>query len=49
MLLLDEPFGLLDSLTRMELQQVLIELWRKRMALEIVTFIGFWYKFEVEP
>ena len=28
-LLLDEPFGMLDSLTRMELQQVLIELWRK--------------------
>ena len=29
MLLLDEPFGMLDSLTRYELQQVLIELWRK--------------------
>jgi len=29
MLLLDEPFGSLDSLTRFELQQVLIELWRK--------------------
>src|SRR5439155_11080078 len=28
-LLLDEPFGMLDSLTRYELQQVLIELWRK--------------------
>lgn len=27
MLLLDEPFGMLDSLTRMELQDVLIELW----------------------
>src|SRR6266853_394819 len=29
MLLLDEPFGMLDSLTRYELQQVLIQLWRK--------------------
>ena len=26
MLLLDEPFGMLDSLTRMELQEVLLEL-----------------------
>jgi len=29
MLLLDEPFGMLDSLTRLELQDVLVELWRK--------------------
>src|SRR6186713_1113447 len=29
MLLLDEPFGMLDSLTRYELQQVLIDLWSK--------------------
>src|SRR5256884_8434733 len=29
MLLLDEPFGMLDSLTRFELQEVLLDLWRK--------------------
>src|SRR5438093_9924542 len=37
LLLLDEPFGMLDSLTRFELQQVLIELWRrdKKTALMV--------------
>lgn len=29
MLLLDEPFGMLDSLTRYELQEVLLQLWRR--------------------
>ncbi len=29
MLLLDEPFGMLDSLTRFELQQVLVDLWSR--------------------
>jgi nitrate ABC transporter ATP-binding subunit len=38
MLLLDEPFGMLDSLTRMELQDVLIELWTKdRKTAMMVT------------
>ena len=38
MLLLDEPFGMLDSLTRYELQQVLLELWRKeRITALMVT------------
>ena len=38
MLLLDEPFGMLDSLTRYELQHVLIELWRKnRITALMVT------------
>jgi nitrate ABC transporter ATP-binding subunit len=38
MLLLDEPFGMLDSLTRLELQDVLLELWRKeRLTALMVT------------
>src|SRR4030095_10051939 len=38
LLLLDEPFGMLDSLTRYELQQVLIELWgRDRKTALMVT------------
>ena len=38
MLLLDEPFGMLDSLTRYELQAVLLELWRKnRITTLMVT------------
>ncbi len=38
MLLLDEPFGMLDSLTRYELQEVLLELWRRnRITTLMVT------------
>lgn len=38
MLLLDEPFGMLDSLTRCELQEVLLELWqRERITALIIT------------
>ena len=38
MLLLDEPFGMLDSLTRYELQEVLIQLWRReKMTAMMVT------------
>ncbi|MES2307417.1 MAG: ABC transporter ATP-binding protein [Verrucomicrobiota bacterium] len=37
MLLLDEPFGMLDSLTRYELQQVLLELWRKNQKTALMV------------
>jgi nitrate/nitrite transport system ATP-binding protein len=38
LLLLDEPFGMLDSLTRWELQEVLMEVWaRNRVTAIIVT------------
>lgn len=38
MLLLDEPFGMLDSLTRWELQEVLMEVWqRTRVTAVCVT------------
>lgn len=38
MLLLDEPFGMLDALTRLELQGVLMELWsRHRITALMVT------------
>lgn len=37
MLLLDEPFGMLDSLTRFELQQVLIDLWRRNQITAMMV------------
>jgi len=38
MLLLDEPFGMLDSITRCELQDVLLQLWREdKKTLLLVT------------
>jgi nitrate ABC transporter ATP-binding subunit len=37
MLLLDEPFGMLDSLTRMELQEVLVNLWRRDQKTAVMV------------
>lgn len=38
-LLLDEPFGALDALTRAKLQAQLIELWRSESETEIVVMV----------
>ena len=35
LLLLDEPFGMLDSLTRWELQEVLMEVWKRTQVTTI--------------
>jgi nitrate/nitrite transport system ATP-binding protein len=35
LLLLDEPFGMLDSLTRWELQDVLMDVWRRSRTTAI--------------
>ena len=37
LLLLDEPFGMLDSLTRWELQEVLMEVWANNQITAIVV------------
>ncbi len=37
LLLLDEPFGMLDSLTRAELQEVLMEIWFKEKITTILV------------
>jgi len=37
MLLLDEPFGMLDSLTRFELQQVLLDLWSRNQKTALMV------------
>ncbi len=37
MLLLDEPFGMLDSLTRFELQQVLVNLWSRNAVTALMV------------
>jgi nitrate/nitrite transport system ATP-binding protein len=37
MLLLDEPFGMLDSLTRYELQDVLLELWNHNQKTALMV------------
>jgi nitrate/nitrite transport system ATP-binding protein len=35
LLLLDEPFGMLDALTRWELQEVLMEIWQRTRVTAI--------------
>jgi len=37
LLLLDEPFGMLDSLTRWELQEVLMEVWARNQVTAIIV------------
>ncbi len=37
LLLLDEPFGMLDSLTRWELQEVLMEVWERTHVTAVVV------------
>jgi nitrate/nitrite transport system ATP-binding protein len=37
LLLLDEPFGMLDSLTRWELQEVLMEVWERTHVTAIMV------------
>jgi nitrate/nitrite transport system ATP-binding protein len=37
LLLLDEPFGMLDSLTRWELQEVLMEVWTRTKVTAIMV------------
>jgi nitrate ABC transporter ATP-binding subunit len=37
LLLLDEPFGMLDSLTRAELQEVLLEIWERENTTTIMV------------
>lgn len=37
MLLLDEPFGMLDSLTRWDLQEVLMEVWKRTKVTAMVV------------
>ena len=37
LLLLDEPFGMLDSLTRWELQEVLMEVWERTHVTALIV------------
>jgi nitrate/nitrite transport system ATP-binding protein len=37
MLLLDEPFGMLDSITRVELQQTLVDIWSEHKITALMV------------
>jgi len=37
MLLMDEPFGMLDSLTRLELQDVLLDVWSTHQTTTLMV------------
>jgi nitrate ABC transporter ATP-binding subunit len=37
MLLLDEPFGMLDNLTKMELQDILLDLWQRDQKTALIV------------
>ena len=40
-LLMDEPFGALDAVTRARLQDLVVELWSQQMPKKTVFFVSF--------